>query len=237
MKNKLLNEIKIDWDYRDLDPEGKGAVSKINLETHPNPFIFTEDKRIIQAFAHLHNGKHLIIPELNPTILYLSSSQEILNTTIQLKAQLLELAGVKNYIQTSELFIRFFPQLSLLITSLFTAIEAFNNGLIPDDFSYHQKGKYLNKVKIQRWIKFKEKTEQVIPEIFNRSFVVDFPKKYETICEIKNLRDDIIHTKNRYQGMASYRDIYKNSLLIDFENAYQITCDYINFYDPNLIEE
>ena len=237
MKNKLLNDIKIDWDYRDLDPEGAGAVDKINWETHPNPFIFTEDKRIIQAFAHIHNGIPLIIPELNPTILYLSSAKKILEVTIELKAQLLELAGVKNYIQTAELFIKFFPQQSLLITSLFTAIEAFNNGLIPDDYSYRHKRKILNKEKIQRWIKFKEKTEQVIPEIFNRSFVVEFPKKYETICDIKNLRDDIIHTKNRYQGIASYRDIYKKSLLIDFENAYQITTDYINYYNPDLIEE
>lgn len=237
MKNKLLNDIKIDWDYKDLDPEGKGVVDKINYETHPNPFIFTEDKRIIQAFAHIHNGIPLIIPELNPTILYLSSAKKILSTSLELKAQLLELAGVKNYIQTAELFIKFFPQQSILITSLFTAIEAFNNGLIPDGFSYRHNRKHYNKEKIQRWTKFKEKTEQVIPEIFNRSFVVEFPKKYETICEIKNLRDDIIHTKNRYQGLASYRDIYKKSLSIDFENAYKITCDYINYYDPHLIEE
>jgi len=237
MKNKLLNDIKIDWDYRDIDPVGKGAVDEINYETHPVPYIFTEDKRIIPAFAHIHNGIPLIIPELNPTLLYLSSAEKILAETLELKEQLLELAGVKNYIQTAELFIKFFPQQSILITSLFTALEAFNNGLIPNEFSYRRKSKYLTKEKIQRWIKFKEKTEDVIPQIFNRSFVLEYPKKYETICEIKNLRDDIIHTKNRSQGLASYRGIYKKSLSIDFENAFQITRDYINYYDPHLIEE
>lgn len=238
MKNKLLNEIKVDWDYKDLDPESKGAVDEINFDTHPNPWIFTEDKRIIQTFAYIHNGTPLIIPELDPTILYLSSAKSLLTETVELRKQLLELAGAKNYIQTAELFIKFFPQQTIFITSLFTALEAFNNGLIPDEYTFRHKRKFYNKEKIQRYIKFKEKTEQIIPDIFGRSFILEFPEKYQVICEIKKLRDDIIHTKNKAKGYApSYRDIYKNSLAVEFKKAYQATRDYVDFYKPDLIED
>ncbi len=238
MKNKFINEIEIDWDYRDLDPERKGAVSKINYNTHPKPWIFTEDKKIIQAFAHIHNGEPLVIPEIDPTILYLTSAKNLLSEIVELKEQLLELAGVKNYVQTADVFIEFFPRQSIFITSLFTALEAFNNGLIPDEYTIRIKKRLYDKEKVQRYVKFKDKIELVIPDIFERSFVIDKQREYESICKIKKLRDEMIHTKNYGKGYApSYSQIYKDSLSVDFEKAYRATVDYINYYKPNWIEE
>ena len=238
MKNKFINEIEIDWDYRDLDPEGKGAVKKIDYNTHPKPWIFTEDKKIIQAFAHIHNGEPVVIPELDPTILYLTSAKNLLIEIIDLKEQLLELAGVKNYVQTAEVFIKFFPRQSIFITSLFTALEAFNNGQIPDEYTFRIKRKVYDKEKIQRYIKFNDKIELIIPDIFKRSFVTDKKMEYESISQIKKMRDEIIHTKNRGKGYApSYSEIYKDSLSVDFEKVYRATVDYINYYKPNWIEE
>jgi len=238
LKNKIINEIEIDWDFRDLDPEGKGAVKKINYETHPKPWIFTEDKKIIQAFAYIHNGEPIVIPEFDPTILYLTSAKNLLTEIIELKEQLLEFAGVKNYIQTADVFIKFFPRQSIFITSLFTALEAFNNGQIPDDYTFRNKRRLYDKEKIQRYISFNDKTELIIPDIFKRSFVTEKENEYKNIIKIKKMRDEIIHTKNHGKGYSpSYSKIYKESLSIDFEIVYRATVDYINYYKSNWIEE
>ena len=117
-------------------------------------------------------------------------------------------------------------------------MEAFNNGQIPDEYTFRIKRKVYDKEKIQRYIKFNDKIELIIPDIFKRSFVTDKKMEYESISQIKKMRDEIIHTKNRGKGYApSYSEIYKDSLSVDFEKVYRATVDYINYYKPNWIEE
>ena len=136
-------------------------------------------------------------------------------------------------------FYDFFQLSADFVIFLMMSLEAFNNSLIPNNHTYiNKKGKKYSREGIQRSIKFEEKFKRVIPQLFNKSFVVDFNIKFELLRKMKSLRDDVVHTKNLNEDFyASYREIYKKYLDFDFENALLYTKDYINYYKPNHIED
>src|SRR5690606_32637204 len=114
--------------------------------------------------------------------------EDKLNELLEIQSTLIESnLTTNNFSDLSHTFYNFFQLSSDYIINLFTSIEAFNNSLIPDDFSIKIKRKNYDKERTQRSMDFLNKIKKAIPQIINKSFIIDNPKKYEFLLEIKHL--------------------------------------------------
>lgn len=220
-KRKFVGNIKVDFKFDELNDVNEYAKkpSEIDFEEYPKVFMQLEDKTVIQGFVHLINGKPFMIPEPEPSILYFTNAEDKLSRLLEIQSVLLQSnLTTNNFSDLSHAFYDFFQLSSDYIINLFTSIEAYNNSLIPDDFSIKIKSKYYNKERTQRSMDFLNKIKRAIPQIMDKSFLEDNPKDYEFLLEIKHLRDNVVHTKNMQSGFpASYRELYKSYLNFDFK--------------------
>lgn len=239
-KRKFVGNIKVDFKFDEISEVNEYAKksNEVDFGEYPKVFMQLEDKTIIQGFVHLINGKPFMIPEPEPSILYFTNAEDKLNELLEIQSTLLESnLTTNNFSDLSHTFYNFFQLSSDYIINLFTSIEAFNNSLIPDDFSIKIKRKNYDKERTQRSMDFLNKIKKAIPQIINKSFIIDNPKKHEFLLEIKHLRDNVVHTKNMQSRFpASYRELYKSYLNFDFKKSYEVTKDYFNFYKENWIE-
>lgn len=236
-KKKYVNDIKVDWSYHDLMSKVDIPDKKYDLKDFDQAYLFTKDNRIIQGFLHLHENKPLVIPEPEPSILYFNNAGRKLSDILNLREELFKSIGLEKIIEADRLFSEFFMLSSDCIINLFAALEAFNNCVIPEDFTIRIKKRLMNRETIQRYARFDDKVNKIVPQIFDKSFVESFSKKWEIIDSLKKLRDNLIHTKNMSKNWAaSYRDIYRECLSFDFDNAYIFTKDYMNYYKSDWIE-
>jgi len=236
-KKKYVNDIKIDWSYDDLMSEINIPQRKLDYKDYDQAYYFTEDKRIIQGFLYLHEGKPLVIPEPEPSILYFINAERNLGNIIIIRTKLFDSIGIDKAVEADHLFMEFFLLATNFVINLFSSLEAFNNSLIPNEFKFRDGKRLMDKDTIQRHARFDIKIKKIIPQFSEKSFVLDYSKKYDLIEDLKSLRDSVIHTKNFSKNWAaSYREIYRNYLAFDFENAYNYTKDYMNYYKPEWIE-
>lgn len=230
---KFVHDFKVDFD---LDQKNN-SEKKIDFNKYDQAFIKTVDKEVIQGFLYMNNGNPIVIAEPDPCLLYFTQAEKNILEILELKSEILQPFEMKNSHRVTECFFTFFQLTSSSLINFFASIEALNNSLIPNGFTIRIKRKLYDKTKTQRFLTFNTKTEEVIPEIFKKSFALEFPEKYQLIQKMKTLRDNVIHTKNHSKGFsASYRDIFREYLDFDYEEAYKITKDYINYYKPNWIE-
>lgn len=236
-KKKYVNDIKVDWSYDDLMSKVDIPNKKYNYKDFDQAYLFSQDNRIIQGFLHLHDNKPLVIPELEPSILYYNNASRKLTDIVKLRDDLFESIGLEKVIEADRLFTEFFMLSSDFIINLFASLEAFNNSVIPEDFTIRIKRRLMDREIIQRYARFDDKVIKVVPKIFEKSFIENYPDKWELINSLKKLRDDLIHTKNMSKNWAaSYRDIYRACLSFDFNKTYQYIRDYMNFYKTNWID-
>jgi hypothetical protein len=138
-------------------------------------------------------------------------------------------------------FYDFFGISSSFVVLLMTALEAFVNQKIPADYKYqkieaNKFTKVYDNEQIQRWISLDEKIQEILNKITNQSFTKHFPNKQIFIDNLKDLRDSIIHTKS---GLAfeNYTELFKKTLNFKYNDAIEAVRDFINYYEPNLIEQ
>ncbi len=187
-----------------------------------------------------------MIPEPNPSVIYFDSARHCF---MQLKGQREKVfEGLKmfdkNIGAVNGDFYWYFSLASSYAIFLFSSIEAFINRLIPNDFEYrrqiqNRRTEMFNKFQIQREIDFSEKLKNVLPQVTGKNFVAEHTHKFEQIKMLKIFRDEIAHTKT-YDGKDipnPYENLYVMSLNFEFEKALYYARDFINYYEPDLIEE
>ena len=124
-----------------------------------------------------------------------------------------------------------------------TWLEAFINLLLPVDIEYIRADKkstnHFSHEQIQREIGLEEKIKSVLPQFFGRSFHEDYGHKYEGIIRLKEMRDEIAHTKtySKDNNRNFYRRIFTNLLNFDSDSTLHHSKDFINYFQPGLIEE
>jgi len=236
-KKKFVSNIQLDFSIGDIDPEGKFAPKKIDFNEYDQAFLQTEDNKVIMGFLYMNKDTPIIIPEPDPTILYFTSAENSLLEILNLQSEILNLTGLNNSEKIANLFYTFFQLSSNFVINLFASLEAFNNGIIPNDFTHRIKRKLYDSNKIQRFLKFDTKVREVVPKIFEKSFIEDHPGKFENLNKMKKLRDNVIHMKNYSESFsASYRELFRDYLSFNFESAFNDTKEYVNYYKPNWIE-
>lgn len=239
-KRKFIGNIKADFSFDEIENLGKYAKkpSEVDFNEYNKIFFQANDNTIVQGFVCLINKKPLYILEPEPSILYFINAENKLPIILEAQSDIFNTKMTeKNFNHLTDSFYNFFQQSSDFIINLFTSIEAFNNSLIPDNFSIKIKKRNYNKQQIQKSIDFQRKTEMIIPKIMNKSFPKDYSSDYEFIVELKKLRNNVIHTKNLTSGFpACYRELYVSYLNFDFEQSYNVVKKYMNYYNINWIE-
>lgn len=94
-------------------------------------------------------------------------------------------------------------------------------------------------MQIQRTLSIQEKIEKVIPLFTKKSFHIEQSEIYKQLEKFKLFRDEIVHTKSmeNMEGSNFYRSLFRNALDFDYHLTLYSVRDFINFYEPNLIEE
>lgn len=168
---KYVNMIHVDWSYNDLLKDIELPKSLPDLKNLDQAYFFTEGNNIIQGFLYIHNNKPIVIPEPEPSILYYANALRTIETIIENREKIFEVVGIQNSYKIDLLFSDFYLEAFNFIINLFASIEAFNNSVIPEDFTYRDKKRLLNREKIQRFASHDLKVESIIPKIFGKSFI------------------------------------------------------------------
>jgi hypothetical protein len=234
-KKKMIGNLKVDFKISETD--FKKNPKTINSKEFDQAFLQTEDNKLIAGFVFTNNKKVIVVPEPEPSILYFTSAENNIDEILKLQSEILDSKIMGEFEKIKNKFFSFFQLSTNLIINLFASIEAFNNSQIPKEYTFKEKRRTYDRNKIQRFIKFDVKVKKILPEIFDKSFAIEHSNKFEVLMKMKDMRDNVIHTKNYSEGfLDSYRGIYRSYLSFDFEMAFNYTKDYMNFYKTDWIE-
>lgn len=233
IKKASIDEKKID-DISNLKMDNKYALA------------LTEDNLIIQTFKYVNNEKVFFIQEPNPIVIYFDTARHFHKTIYKDKSELFKNLTIlgNNVNAVNGNFYLYFSNICSYTIFLFLSIEAFINKTIPNDYEYkkkiqNKKTELYDNYQIQRGIDFLEKIKIVLPDAVGKNFVQKFSHKYDLIKNLKDFRDEIVHTKS-FEGKESpnfYKDLFVKSLDFEHDKTMLAVRDFINFYEPNLIEE
>jgi hypothetical protein len=246
---KFLSKHKVGNDVVDVInsvPFNENAIAQLIQTKFENYYALlqTDDNELIQAFKYQVDDKSYFIPEPNPIVIYFEIGRHNSRQTAEWKSKVInELSQSKqNAYSIFNNFFTFYSISSISTIFLFNSIEAFINNAIPKDFKYSNQQKksteVYDKYQIQRYLTFEEKIKKVIPEIKQKMFHVEFSQKFESIIKLKNFRDEIMHTKAYDKSTPNiYQNLFTTSLDFNYEEVVKNVRDFINYYEPNLIEE
>lgn len=198
------------------------------------------------------NHQTYIAPFPNPVLIFLHTSIDNFNYSIEILKLLIDDFQLKdnnldlyilnidgdNMNKNYNSFIRL--RMVSIITAI-TALEAFLNQIIPNDFKYIKKDKNgktikLNKNKIESTkVHFKEKLVDLISQLKeNPNFENENASIIKPIMELYNIRKEIIHLKTKSQDELSlYFDSLGKMLDFDLEESIISIINYLNIVEPN----
>lgn len=247
ISKKFLNQRLLNEDEKKMLSDN--AISYNNqikdLKFNKNsqiPFIITENDYIIQAFEFKKDNQKRFLPEPDQVLIYFNNAYNSFKQIEPIKKVLLEKTlpdsaineGVENEVYN------LFGHTSGFVIFLFSAIEAFMNRMIPDNYIYSEKENRrtstYDKNQIQKYLSFETKYSKVIPDISEFDFRKQFPTKHTILWNLKEFRDELIHPKQS-KGINSYEQISKKALNFKYEKTLEVVRDYLNYYKPNFIEE
>jgi hypothetical protein len=213
--------------------------------TNPSTdFIYVTDNELFAINKLTYKKKPFLLLEPNPVTFYYSIVYDLIPQMVDARKQFemylsAELYGSKEdkeMLHISHSY--FFKVASIGVIFSFSALEAFMNQQLPDYANIELNGKLLTKDDIQRWATFDDKMQKIIPKLTGRNFCKVYPAETTTIKNLKKLRDELIHLKQkRKDGLASYNDIYQDILNLNLNHIVLMVKKYINFYDPKLIQD
>ncbi len=157
----------------------------------------------LQSVTQLNKKKTLSIVLPNATALCISSSRRAWKEAQEIRKRAKIDSSLKAQVTFSSKA-ESFDYLERVMESIvmaFTALEAFVNENIPDDFEYHTHKRseiileVMDKKAIERWLSLGEKISNVLPEAKS----IESPKGskcWQAYRDLKGTRDRIIHMKN-----------------------------------------
>ena len=262
MKIKIPANVKNEFSesgFKKTIENSKTITSNINNELKTNLLMISEydngEKILNQAINFQSNGENYISVLANPTHLFLKNAIDSYSESKLIElykfpkcgknngGDIYFLEGEINY--THECFNDFLSNRISSIVMLVCSIENFINQLIPSDFKcfVNNQGKitnYKNAVDIEKSASFKNKVEQIIPQIINKS-IEDFWSDKEhilnTLLELNNHRNKFIHLKtNSDAEWKRFSTVFADMVEFDLKNAIDKTILFFNELKPNHIE-
>jgi hypothetical protein len=244
IKKKTVNEFKLPDEFPALEKNlllNNANMPKLSKDYHA--LLITNDRQAFRAFFYKYKQKNCFIPLAHPVLVYYNKAYNSYRSIQKIKEDLIEKLHGTEILNENllKLIYDLFGETSSYVTILYSSLEAFINQYIPDNFHVEisENDKYTrkyNNMQIQRWLTF----EQKIKLCLNKESGKDFEKKnknqFQFIKDLKVFRDSIIHTK-KIDTFGEYEKLYKLSLDYKYEETLIACKDFINFYEPDLIEE
>ena len=209
------------------------------------------DKQKILKFNGLDfNGLKFLSSVPNPLFLLLNSSIDSYNKSEKLLHQFLNYSGQvgnKTFLlnlneeYTSNIYNEFITNKIVSINSLINSIEIFINQKIPKDYVHirNVKGKEIrmNKTKIENSLSFREKIDEMLPNIFSDINFQNLNEEVNLINSGYSIRKATIHMKTGSDSpFEQYYEVMKEILNISIEPIINSAITLINTIHPNLIE-
>lgn len=224
------------------------VTKNIDLDNF-TPHAMTSDDLLIQSFFYNLKGNKTIIYEPNPIVIYFHSGQSLLDDCNRLRRELFKEItppNVSNVGNVLNQMFGFYYCASNIISSFFCAMEVFMNSKINEamreDFTIEiqtQDGIIsYDKTRILRHMSFLDKIKTIMPKICSENFVEKRSHIYADIKELKKFRDNIIHAKPNLNFTVNYyEELFTQALNFDYIKIAESVKSFINFYEPNLIEQ
>lgn len=216
------------------------TINKVKKGTIP--FIQTTDGFKILSMFHNYNGTQIVMPIPDLTLVYYNNAY--LNN-ITRKEQ--EKKLFKKLLNTSEItedvsneLYSYIGVASSAIIQMFTSIESFINHLIPDDQNYihtkKDKTEIYTKEQIQFNIKFWDKIKNVIPYFYSKNFFKKQTPTNSHIAKLKEIRDEIVHTKSN-KVFENQSQLIDKLLKFKYDDTLIAITKFMNFYKSDYITE
>lgn len=228
-----LQELDLKKDNQQI-LKAKSKDSLIALE-------LTDSKELIYGFIYNHKGRYISIPLPDYTLVYFNFAYTL---NIERKNQQEKLLSLLSNVETithdssNELY-NFYGIASSYVVNLFTSMESFINSLLPDDGKYMSYGKkrteIYDKMQIQESISFLDKLKLVLPQFHKKNFFNNKTPTNQHIYNLKELRDEIVHTKSDSKLELSI-ELFKRLLNFKYDETLDSVAAFMNFYKPNYIE-
>lgn len=208
-------------------------MNNVNIPENFIPYFMTDDS-IYSGFQIIVNGKKRVIPEPDSILIYYSTAYFNYKGLDDSKKKVIERTQqtIGGEPAIDELY-EYFGLVSCVIIFLFMSVEGTMNRCIPDAHIHKiettNKTEIFTKGQIERYFSF-EKKLKVLNEITHKDFHKSFGMKYQHIINLKNFRDDIIHTKSDNQGQTASNHNFRRAFEFDFTNAMLAVKDFCNFY-------
>lgn len=230
--------------------EKNGKVIELNdKEIHSRSkkgelYLQTTNDQLLKVFSY---KKTAIIPIPDLTLAYFDMAY-YLNKTLRDKFQTdlfrktnLEInSGRIDEIAINEIY-HFYGSASGCVIMLHTALESFINFILPDDKEYKKvlsnKTECYSKEQIQKSINFDEKLKTVLPYFHhNKNYFLKETPNTQHIRNLKELRDDIVHTKSERE-FKTQEKLIKKLLDFKYEETFNAVKSFMNFYKKDYVEE
>lgn len=208
-----------------------------------------KEKRVIRTRSIKHNGNVYVSALPNPVHLFLTLgienydlSEEIKQTKFrkcgqQLGDDIFLLPIEEN--GTHQCYNDYIKYRSSSIIMLVSALEAFLNHIIPNDFIYKTEKKNYSKIEIESpKIFFKDKLEKVIPQYLEQeSFWDNISEMKSVILNLYKIRKSLIHLKtNAEDDFKAYFDAIDEMLDFDIGNCIDSLVNFMNIVKSNFVE-
>lgn len=184
---------------------------------------------MVFGFDFVADNQRKIIPELNPVLIFYSNAVMFHRNLLTSKKILIENSPTyENLNKTTDpkVFQFFFQFATNCIINLQSSVESFANQQIPSDYDYTEDPTIFYKIDV------------VIPTLKNKKFKTKSRKDNLKVRKLIELRNKIIHlTPSKDLTNTKYKDIYREILKFEFTDTINAVKNFINFYNPDLIEE
>jgi hypothetical protein len=207
------------------------------------------ERRVIRTRSITHNQNVYISALPNPIHLFLTLSVENFDLSEQIKQVKFPRCGQQigddvfllpiEENGTHQCYNDYIKYRSSSIIMLISALEAFLNHIIPNDFIYKTDKKNYSKVEIESpKIFFKDKLEKVIPQYLEKDDFWDSISEIKTvILNLYNIRKNLIHLKtNAEDDFKAYFDAIDEMLELDIDNCINSVVNFMNIVKPSFIE-
>ncbi|HMQ00805.1 MAG TPA: hypothetical protein PKC24_13580 [Cyclobacteriaceae bacterium] len=242
--------LELDGDKFDLNNETFEVVhfdknfdhKTLNAKKNSVVFIITDKKKAYGGFVHKVEGKNYLLPVPDPTLIYFHNAQINIARIKASKADLLKKLDFTQELSETAIkeIYQFYGETTGFVIFLFTSMESFINQIIPEDYIYKKelpkRTEVYNKKQIQESIDFKTKITDIISAVKGKSFFANQTPTNQLIWNLKEFRDDIIHTKPD-GNLLKYDKLIKTSLNFKYEDTLHAVAKFMNFYKTDYIIE
>lgn len=205
-------------------------------------YVETDTGLVYGGFIHQVENKNLFFPIPDPTLIYFNNAQLSIANIKKSRKKLIEKVDfTKSQDETAinEMY-DYYGTTCGFVIFLFTSIESFINNLIPEDMIFEvsstRRTEVYNKKQIQEFLDFKTKVTKVLKQATGKDFFHKATPANEMIWNLKNFRDNIIHTKPE-ETPLKYQELIKSSLNFKYERALDSVAKFMNYYKPDYIIE